>query len=169
MTLLVFSCLFRDDIVSTTVNSDDQPTHVTVGVQTDYRESEAQTDPYSPDYVVQPGATPSELLHLAALTWGRSIHTSQGLIGANHSGFPLLIPITFIICGPIGSGLPVGLREIEMIQRAHAKQAWKATLPPLDDLNQLDKRRKMMEEMEVQEWAFREAEIQKSVLTHNLI
>uniref|UniRef100_A0A674MG13 Cilia- and flagella-associated protein 91 n=1 Tax=Takifugu rubripes TaxID=31033 RepID=A0A674MG13_TAKRU len=111
------------------VSSDDRPTHVTVGVQTDYRESEAQTDPYSPEYVLQPGATPSELLQLAALTWG--------------------------------SGLPVGLREIEMIQRARAKQAWKATLPPLDDLSQLDKRRKMMEEMEAQDWAFREAEIQK--------
>lgn len=48
-----------------------------------------------------------------------------------------------------------------MIQRARAKQAWKATLPPLDDLSQLDKRRKMMEEMELEEWAFREAEIQK--------
>ncbi|XP_003961810.2 cilia- and flagella-associated protein 91-like [Takifugu rubripes] len=123
------SALPGDDIVSTTVSSDDRPTHVTVGVQTDYRESEAQTDPYSPEYVLQPGATPSELLQLAALTWG--------------------------------SGLPVGLREIEMIQRARAKQAWKATLPPLDDLSQLDKRRKMMEEMEAQDWAFREAEIQK--------
>ncbi|TNN04295.1 hypothetical protein fugu_001324 [Takifugu bimaculatus] len=123
------SALPGGDIVSTTVSSDDRPTHVTVGVQTDYRESEAQTDPYSPEYVLQPGATPSELLQLAALTWG--------------------------------SGLPVGLREIEMIQRARAKQAWKATLPPLDDLSQLDKRRKMMEEMEAQDWAFREAEIQK--------
>uniref|UniRef100_H3D8U5 Cilia- and flagella-associated protein 91 n=1 Tax=Tetraodon nigroviridis TaxID=99883 RepID=H3D8U5_TETNG len=107
----------------------ERPTHATVEVQTDYRESEAQTDPYSPDYVVQPGTTPSELLQLATLTWGH--------------------------------GLPAGLKEIEMIQRARAKRAWKATLPPLDDLSQVDKRRQMMEEMEVQEWAFREAEIQK--------
>lgn len=48
-----------------------------------------------------------------------------------------------------------------MIQRARAKQAWEATVPPLDDLSQVEKRRKMIEEMEVQEWAFREAEIQK--------
>lgn len=90
------SCLFRDYIGSTGSNSDDQPTHVTVGVQTDYRESETQTDPYSPDYVVQPGTTPSELLQLAALTWGRAIHTSQGLVIANHTGFPLLFRITLM-------------------------------------------------------------------------
>ncbi|TNN59291.1 Protein MAATS1 [Liparis tanakae] len=106
-----------------------QPTHVTVGVQTDYRESETQTDPYSPEYVVQPGTTPSELLQLAALTWGR--------------------------------GLPAGLAEVEMIERARAKRAWEATLPPLADLSQLDKRRRMMEQMEVNEWAFRDGEIQK--------
>lgn len=110
-------------------HAEPQPTHNTVGVQTDYRESEAQTDPYSPEYVVQPGRTPSELLQLAALTWGR--------------------------------GLPAGLAEVEMIERARAKRAFEATLPPLDDISQLDKRRRMMEEMEAKEWAFREGEIQK--------
>ncbi|KAI4805531.1 hypothetical protein KUCAC02_010136 [Chaenocephalus aceratus] len=110
-------------------NAEKQPTHFTVGVQTDYRESETQTDPYSSEYVVQPGTSPSELLRLAALTWG--------------------------------CGLPVGLAEVEMIERARAKRAWEATLPPLNDLSQLDKRRRMMEEMEVKEWAFREGEIQK--------
>uniref|UniRef100_UPI0037E92459 cilia- and flagella-associated protein 91 n=1 Tax=Semicossyphus pulcher TaxID=241346 RepID=UPI0037E92459 len=110
-------------------NAEQQPTHFTVGVQTDYRESEAQTDPYSPEFVVQPGTTPSELLQLAALTWGH--------------------------------GLPAGLAEVEMIQRARDKRAWEASLPPLDDLGQLDKRRRMMEEMEAKEWAFREGEIRK--------
>ncbi|XP_054471005.1 cilia- and flagella-associated protein 91 [Anoplopoma fimbria] len=122
----------REDFVSSggkNAEHSQQPTHFTVGVQTDYRESETQTDPYSPEYVVQPGTTPSELLQLAALTWGR--------------------------------GLPAGLAEVEMIERARAKRAWGATLPPLDDLSQLEKRRRMMEEMEVKEWAFREGEIQK--------
>lgn len=50
---------------------------------------------------------------------------------------------------------------MEMIARARAKHVWEASLPPLDDLKQLDKRRRMMEEMEAKEWAFREAEIQK--------
>lgn len=105
------------------------PTHVTVGVQTDYRESETQTDPYSPEYVIESGSTPSELFTLAALTWGQ--------------------------------GLPVGLAEVEMIERARAKRVWEESLPPLSDLSQLDKRRRMMEEMEAKEWAFREGEIQK--------
>ena len=48
-----------------------------------------------------------------------------------------------------------------MIERARQKRAWEATLPPLNDTSQLDKRRKMMDEMETKEWALREAEIEK--------
>uniref|UniRef100_A0A8C1B0L6 Cilia- and flagella-associated protein 91 n=1 Tax=Cyprinus carpio carpio TaxID=630221 RepID=A0A8C1B0L6_CYPCA len=105
------------------------PFQRSVGVQTDYRESETQTDPFTPDYAVCPGTAPPELLTLATLTWGR--------------------------------GLPAGLAEVEMIERARMKRAWEATLPPLNDLSQLDKRRRMMEEMERKEWAFREKEIEK--------
>ncbi|XP_062862513.1 cilia- and flagella-associated protein 91 isoform X2 [Trichomycterus rosablanca] len=101
----------------------------TVGVQTDYRDSEAQTDPYSPEYTLRPGTAPPELLTLATFTWGR--------------------------------GLPAGLEEVEMIERARKKRAWEATLPPPNDLAQLDRRRRMMDEMERNEWAFREQEIEK--------
>ena len=48
-----------------------------------------------------------------------------------------------------------------MIERARAKRAWEATLPSVSDLGQLDKRRRMMEEMNRKEWAFRESEIEK--------
>ncbi|XP_071988430.1 cilia- and flagella-associated protein 91 [Engystomops pustulosus] len=100
----------------------------TVGIQTDYRDSEAQTDPYSPEFVVRAGSVP-EVLMLANLTWGR--------------------------------GLPAGLAEVEMIERAREKRAWEATLPPLSDPSQLEKRRRMMDEQERKEWAFREQEIEK--------
>nr|XP_009687945.1 PREDICTED: protein MAATS1 [Struthio camelus australis] len=100
----------------------------TLGTQTDYRDGEAQTDPYSPEYVVLSGSVP-ELLTLATLTWGR--------------------------------GLPAGLAEVEMIERAREKRAWEATLPPLDNPSQIAKRRKMMDDMEKKEWAFREQEIEK--------
>ncbi|XP_041437321.1 cilia- and flagella-associated protein 91 isoform X2 [Xenopus laevis] len=100
----------------------------TVAIQTDYRDSEAQTDPYSPEYVACSGSVP-ELLTLANLTWGR--------------------------------GLPAGLAEVEMIERAREKRAWEATLPPLSDVSQLEKRRKMLDEQERKEWAFREKEIEK--------
>ncbi|XP_028846254.1 cilia- and flagella-associated protein 91 [Denticeps clupeoides] len=105
------------------------PTHCTVSVQTDYRDSEAQTNPYSPQYILHPGTPPPELLTLATLSW-------------DH-------------------GLPVGLAEVELIERVRVKRSWEATLPPLNDLSQLDKRRGMMEEMERKEWAFREEEIYK--------
>lgn len=36
-----------------------------------------------------------------------------------------------------------------------------ATLPPVDDVTQLDKRRIMMEEQERKEWVIREKEIEK--------
>ncbi|XP_018430553.1 PREDICTED: protein MAATS1-like, partial [Nanorana parkeri] len=100
----------------------------TVAIQTDYRDSEAQTDPYTPEFVVRPGSVP-EILMLANLTWGH--------------------------------GLPAGLAEVEMIERAREKRAWEATLPPLSDESQLEKRRKMMDEQERKEWAFREQEIGK--------
>ncbi|XP_060054290.1 cilia- and flagella-associated protein 91 isoform X2 [Erinaceus europaeus] len=104
------------------------PAKETVGTQTDYRDSEVQTDPYSPEYVVCQDSIP-ELLTLATLTWGR--------------------------------GLPAGKAEVEMIERAREKRAWEATLPPLSDIAQFEKRRKMMNEMERKEWAFREQEIEK--------
>ncbi|TRY86695.1 hypothetical protein DNTS_028778, partial [Danionella cerebrum] len=90
-----------------------------VGVQTDYRDSEAQTDPYSPHHTLAPGMASPELLTLASLRWGH--------------------------------GLPAGLTEVEMIWRARKKRAFEATMPPLNDLSQLEKRRRMMEEMERKE------------------
>lgn len=100
----------------------------TIGVQTDYRDGEAQTDPYTPEYVVKPGTQP-ELLTLITLSFGR--------------------------------GLPVGLAEVEMIERARAKRAWESTLPAINDPTMWEKRLKMMTEMERKEWLFREKEIEQ--------
>ena len=44
----------------------------TVGVQTIYRESEAQTDPFTPEYVLKKGEDEPELLLLAKKTYGLS-------------------------------------------------------------------------------------------------
>eukprot|EP00906_Rhabdomonas_costata_P037957 RCo053560 len=41
----------------------------TVSCQTDYRENEMQTDPYTPDYYVEDGKNP-EMLAVMTLTWG---------------------------------------------------------------------------------------------------
>lgn len=52
---------------------------------------------------------------------------------------------------------------MEVIERAREKRAWEATLPPLNDAAHVAKRRRMMEEMERKEWAFREEEIEEYV------
>ncbi|XP_032907495.1 cilia- and flagella-associated protein 91 isoform X2 [Catharus ustulatus] len=48
----------------------------TLGTQTDYRDGEAQTDPYSPEYIVRSGSVP-EILTLATLSWGRGLPAGQ--------------------------------------------------------------------------------------------
>ena len=48
----------------------------TVGTQSKYRESEAQTLPYTPDYTVRPGDEP-EILTLAALSHGKGLPASK--------------------------------------------------------------------------------------------
>ncbi|KAJ3360892.1 Cilia- and flagella-associated protein 91 [Allomyces javanicus] len=105
------------------------PATRTMAVQTLYRESEAQTDPYSPDYVMASAADRPELLALANLKWG--------------------------------AGLPAGLAEIEMIERARAKRRWEATLPEVTDEASFQRRLKMMEAMELREWEDREREIRQ--------
>jgi hypothetical protein len=44
---------------------------------------------------------------------------------------------------------------------ARAKRQWEASLPPLDDPQQWEKRFKMMSDMEQHEWLLRENEIEK--------
>lgn len=46
------------------------------GMQTMYRESEAQTDPYSPEYTIRAGDNPKVLL-LANLTFGKGLPAGQ--------------------------------------------------------------------------------------------
>ena len=45
----------------------------TIGVQSQYRETEAQTDPYTPDYTIRPGEKEPEVLSLAALSYTRGL------------------------------------------------------------------------------------------------
>lgn len=99
-----------------------------IGTQTIFRDSDVQTDPYSPEYLVRPGEAP-EVLTLASLTYGR--------------------------------GLPARLHEVEMIDRARHRRELESQLPPLNDFSQSEKRRKMMDAIETEEWAIREREIEE--------
>jgi hypothetical protein len=97
-----------------------------VEVQTAYRESEAQTVPYTPNYVVASGADP-EILLLKNLTYD--------------------------------NGLPLGKKEIEMIEYARAKRDMESNLPPFTDEASLLLRKKLMEQQEMREFKLRESEI----------
>jgi len=95
--------------------------------QTDYRESETQTDPFTPDVApLDPSAPEPELLQLKDLVWGR--------------------------------GLPAGMAEIEMIERARKRRAFEAALPDIGE--DPETWRNMMEMQQMEELARREAEIQ---------
>ena len=94
--------------------------------QSMYRETEAQTNPYTPAYVVPAGTNP-EVLTLQALTFE--------------------------------NGLPAGLNEVKMIERARDKRAFEASLPPMTDEISLGLRRKMMGEQELRDWNVREEQI----------
>ncbi|CAH8593867.1 unnamed protein product [Schistosoma curassoni] len=108
-----------------------RPVYISRYVQTMYRDSEAQTDPYSPLYVVNTGEN-LETLKLTSLSYGY--------------------------------GLPVGLFDVERIERARQRREIEANLPPYKDiannLVQIAKRRKILEGLENLEWYFREREVE---------
>lgn len=97
-----------------------------MGIQTVFRESEAQTVPYAPDYVVPEGTEP-EVLLLKGLTHDR--------------------------------GLPVGQKEINMIENARRKQELEGNLPPFTDEASLMYRKRLMEFQELREFKLREQEM----------
>lgn len=103
-----------------------EPTVKDAEVQTQYRESEAQTVPYTPDYVVAEGEDP-EVLLLKNFTYD--------------------------------NGLPLGRKEIEMIEYARAKRDMESNLPPFTDEASLQQRKRLMEQQEMREFKMREAEI----------
>merc|ERR1719414_1034953 len=53
-----------------------EPSHKTVGTQSVFRESEAQTDPYSPDYNIEPNQVP-EVVALTHLTYGAGLPATE--------------------------------------------------------------------------------------------
>eukprot|EP00285_Hemiselmis_virescens_P012418 CAMPEP_0173386712 /NCGR_PEP_ID=MMETSP1356-20130122/9298_1 /TAXON_ID=77927 ORGANISM="Hemiselmis virescens, Strain PCC157" /NCGR_SAMPLE_ID=MMETSP1356 /ASSEMBLY_ACC=CAM_ASM_000847 /LENGTH=651 /DNA_ID=CAMNT_0014343047 /DNA_START=177 /DNA_END=2129 /DNA_ORIENTATION=+ len=102
-----------------------EPLAKTVATQSDYRESESQTVPFTPDEAEVLGDEQPELLHLRDLVWGR--------------------------------GLPAGVAEVEMIERARKRRAFEASLPDIGEDPETWKA--MMESQQVEEMARREAEI----------
>ncbi|CAH8861777.1 unnamed protein product [Trichobilharzia szidati] len=107
------------------------PTYVSRYVQTMYRDSEAQTDPYSPPYVVSVGETP-ETLTLATLGYGH--------------GLP--------------AGL-YDVETIERArQRREVESNLEPYKDIANDPVKVAKRRKILEKLENREWYYREREVE---------
>jgi len=114
------------------------------GTQSLYRESEAQTVPWDAPYKV-----PSR----DAMT------TKQKYLADKHhtyEGAPELLTLKHL---HVGHGLPAGLAEVEAIEKARVKRAFEASLPPLDDFDNLPLRHKLIEAWETAEWSEREREL----------
>ncbi len=117
-----------------------EPASKTVGTQSDYRESEAQTTPWEPDIVLSANPTAKQQ-YLSAR------HNCEG---------PELLQLKDL---KFGDGLPPGLQEIKRIEKMREKRAFEATLPPINDLERLPLRQRMIEQWEGREWDEREEEI----------
>lgn len=118
----------------------DAPKSKTVATQSDYRESEAQTTPWDPDYVLP--TDPS---------------VKQKYLSAKYNcAGPEVLTLKDM---KFADGLPAGLNEIKHIEKLREKRAFEATLPPINDMSQLPLRQKMLEEWEEKEWREREEEI----------
>lgn len=73
------------------------------------------------------------------------------------NGDPEILKLDFL---KWGAGLPAGMHEIRLIERARMKRSWEKMLPPIVDNESLEQRRKIIEALERHEWACREQEIQ---------
>jgi Cilia- and flagella-associated protein 91 len=116
----------------------------TVGTQSDFREGEAQTDPYSPEYTLPEHPTIKQQLQSAQ-------YNSHGVPEISH-----LHGLHFKL------GERLGLHHVTLVNKLRAKRAFEATLPPLDNAELLPVRQKMMEVWENKEWQEREDEIEGS-------
>lgn len=126
---------------ATSVTVEEESGSRTVATQSDYRESEAQTTPWDVDFVIpeQPSAK------------------QQYLSARHHCQGPEVLALRDL---KLGNGLPVGLAEVEEIEKRRVKRAFEAALPPLDDLQHLPLRQQLLEAWEAQEWADREASLE---------
>ena len=120
------------------------PKSRTAGTQSDYRESEAQTAPYAPE----------AFLPLRPSVKQSALRATHHVPGRDNE------PEVLTLRDPnYDAGGALGAADVDRIERARAKRAFEASLPPLSDVASLPLRRKLMEEWEEAEWCEREREI----------
>ena len=114
----------------------------TIGTQSLFRESEAQTDPYSANAAPPAPLTLKERLQA-------TLHHCGDVSELSH-----LHSLNFAL------GQKPGVADVDAIGRLRARRAFEATLPSLTDAAALPLRQKLLEEREQQEWDAREADIE---------
>ena len=119
----------RDSLIH---SHDDQFTK-TIGIQTDFRDSCVQTDPYSPDFQI--------------------IKDDEG-----NDNAPLLQ--TMHLKYTNGS-LPAGYDEIEALEREVIKKQIVSALPKGNDKKSLKIRRKILSSIEASDWEYKEILIKR--------
>lgn len=93
-------------------------------IQTDYRDNETQTNPYTPNYYIPDNIPDPEILALKGLTFG--------------------------------DGLPAGMEEMALISRLRRRRHVENNLPQGNDAATVEKRMKLLKELEDEEWKERE-------------
>lgn len=110
--------------------------------QSDFRESEAQTLPYSPDWTVSEQRSRKQ----------------RALEQKHNVRQPEVLELQDL---EYAHGLPPGQAEVERVERRRERRHWESTLPPLSDPSRFEERRKMMEAREKADWKEREHELEE--------
>lgn len=118
-----------------------EDTH-TIGIQTDYRENETQTDAFTADYLVEAPqhASAAQLQQLFS-------NTNKEVDPAQQYTKEMLALQSLTVANGM---LPASVETTEYIHRLREKQEWERTLPSLmdGDPKAFEKRKRMLEERE---------------------
>ncbi|XP_028046229.1 cilia- and flagella-associated protein 91 isoform X1 [Monomorium pharaonis] len=135
--------------------------------QTDYRESEAQTEPWEPPCKFVSGIITIILqlycnieVHKVAQSKNRNREKEKNKVRNKnfHLGHnPEMLTLAHLTWE---HGLPAGIHEVHIINRMRIKRAWEAILPPMDTPENIKIRNSIIMALDIEEWAFRESEIQ---------
>ena len=114
----------------------------TLGTQSDFRESEAQTVPYAPGVVLpsRPSSRQRALNEKHAVPDGRP-------------------EVLTLLDNKYDTGEQLSAADVDRVRKMRAKRLFEQSLPPLSDTESLPLRRQLMQEWEEAEWAEREREI----------
>lgn len=106
------------------------PQHKTVGMQTMYRETSAQTKPWLP----------------------------PARIAENEPETPEIVYVAELMRDDPEGGMP-GIYEAEMVARARKRRAWEKSLPAISTFDEWNQRKLVLEAFEWEEWIGRENKI----------